>query len=126
MRLLQKMSTWVDLPDDTDGARMKVCNLSHEERANIAQKSTEIIPREYLGRVVPIPAVNGLRHNQLVAVAAVEDWEGFLDADGKEMECSTENKKTWACDPDFSRFVQEQVDLLDKQAAALVAEKRKN
>lgn len=95
---LQKLTTaWFPVPDDEDGTEFEIKHLRSGEIATITE-ATHINKYEFRqnesGELEPIPVLelNRAKEKELVIVEAVIGWKNMKDSEGKDLECTAENK----------------------------------
>lgn len=97
MRISKPIERWFDVPDDPDGARLKIRHLSPGEVADIVDQAVEqkiIYAQTEDGKMVPTysSTTNRGLDRTMTMQKAVVDWENMFEADGKtKMECTPEN-----------------------------------
>ena len=101
---------WFDMPDDPLKGRVEILHLTGGDIAEIRDQAWEV------RNVFDKDSETGFRSEQkyypgrdrqLTVCAAVVGWENFVDEVGKAMACTEENKKLWAREDGFMRFVNE-------------------
>lgn len=127
-RLMGKTSMWFDYPDDPDGGKVEVCNLTDQDIAEIGglanKERTLYDPVSGKGKIET--SYSSMVDAQETVVRAVAAWKNFFNADGSEMECSAANKRRWACDTKFARFVNDKRKIVALEAAKRLEDARKN
>lgn len=116
-KIAPRRSMWFDVPDDPLKGRVEIVHLTDGDKAEIHDQVWEI------RNVFDAKGENGFRSEQqyfsgrdrmLTVCRAVKSWENFLDPAGKTMACTEENKKMWAMEDGFMRFVNERRAVLAK------------
>ena len=127
-RLVEETKIWFELPDDPDGGRVLIRNLTDMDRATIMGKAMKnrfvFDPQE--AKVVQEQGFDILVDRLETIAMAVVDWEKFFDQDAQPMDCTDENKKKWACNQMFVSFVKDKLPVVAAEAARRSEEKRKN
>lgn len=97
MKLQKEASAWFPFPDDPDGAEFEIKHLRSGEIASITE-ATHVNKYEFrqneAGELEPVPVLElkSNREKELVIVEAVTGWKNVKDADGKDLECTPENR----------------------------------
>ena len=95
--------TWFDFED---GGRICLHSLSIEEATAISKKTTNIRVEYKQGQRFTIDVIDEDKAFSLMWDAVIVGWEGIESADGKALECTTENKiKLMKKSPVFARIV---------------------
>ncbi len=127
-RLTEKCTMWFDFPDDPDGGRVEIESLSDQDIAAIRAKAqiTRVIYDQAKERPVQEHIFDTDIDRRETVERAVKDWENFYDEDGKQMPCTVESRRQWSCSLDFVRFVNQSLAVVNAEAKARAAKKRKN
>ncbi len=127
-RAERKLTVWFDWPDDPYGARIEVEHLDRQAVAEIAARvyETRNIYNRETGQMEVEQRYNSILDRQLTAERAVRSWEGFVGPDGRQMECTRENKHYWACDRDFMTTLNEFRAIVAEKAMEEEDRKTKN
>ena len=120
-KLFERVSEWFELEGDPMGGRVKIHYLEPYEISAITGKCTRTINRlTPEGKVERVQEIDIELDKQETCVMAIADWENFVDADGKKLECNRLNKALWAGDPWFMG----QIAKFRRQLTARVKEQR--
>lgn len=123
-------AVWFDFPG---GGRVQLRTMSVDETMSAMKMTTENKPFLYQeeGRVPvvmnhEIPDLDA--RSRLSNDICIVSWEGFFDADEKEIPCTSEMKTVLMRlpDPTFRNFVNEQLKKLGEAAEAQKEAERKN
>ncbi len=110
------------IPGDPNDAFLEVVHLEPRERKIIGETSTVQVMRLGVdGKPEERIEIDMGLDREETAVKAVRNWSGYLDVDGKEMECNEVNKRYWSHDPEFMASLNGFLEIL----AAEVAKERK-
>ena len=126
-QLTEKISLWFDYPDDPDKARVEVCNLTDEDLDAIKQASTTV--RMFMGedgRVQREQLLDTSIDRRETVLRAVKSLENFFDEEGRQMSATPETLARWSCNAKFMNFLNDTYPQVNKEAARLQQEKRKN
>lgn len=131
-RLSGERVEWFDIPDDPDGAKVKIKHLKKGEQNDIEDQielyQTMLRP-DAAGKMQQEIKVNPAKGDKRYAYlcAAVIDWEKVFGADGKPMDCTDANKILLARDDEtFGPFVSKSRIALTELVAAEREAARKN
>lgn len=95
--------TWFDFED---GGRICIRSLSTEEATAISKKTTKSKVEYKQGQRFTFDETNEEIQFSLMWDSVIVDWEGLESADGKALECTTENKlRLMRKSPVFARLV---------------------
>lgn len=98
MRISKITDRWFDVPNDPDGGRIKIHNLTPGELTDITDKAykQDVVYKPIKGqkgKVEPIikQDMNTSLNRELTIKAAVVGLDKFFDREGKLMKCTPEN-----------------------------------
>jgi len=96
MRIIKIDARWFDVPNDTDGARLKIKHLSPGETSDIFDKvfKQEISYKKGAdGKMEPAFSQNTDKalDRKMTLNATVVDWENFFDQEGNDLKCTPKN-----------------------------------
>lgn len=121
---------WFDFPS---GGRVKIKNPAIDDYIRIAQESTKNEPflHEEAGKPPQIfnhEIPDNDKRTKLINDCTIEDWEGFVDENGKEIPCNSQMKTVLMRleDATFRDFVKAKLALLDEAEKAHAEEAEKN
>lgn len=116
--------TWFDLDG---GGRICLRSLSTEEAIAISKKTTKTKVEYKAGQRFSFEETDDDKQFSLMWDAVIIAWEGVETADGKELECNTENKlKLMKKSPVFARMIRGFAEKLTELDAAEKEEEVKN
>lgn len=116
--------TWFDFED---GGRICLRSLSTEEAMSITKKTTKPKVEYKYQQRFSFEETDEDKQFALMWDAIIVDWEGIETADGKIMDCTTENKvKLMKKSPVFSRAIRRFLEKLNELEAAEKEEETKN
>lgn len=116
--------TWFD---DGDGGRICLRSLSTEEATAISQKTTKKKVEYKAGQRFAFEETDDDKAFFLLWDTVIIAWEGIESADGKELECNTDNKmKLMKKSPVFARMVRGFLEKLTELDAEQKDEEVKN
>lgn len=116
-RITSEISMWFDYPDDPYGGRVHVRHLKEGELMNIRERTREMATtyvQEFRQKDVTVRQ-NGT--SEAIAIAAVMDWENFIDEKDEPMKCIPGNIKKMCMEAGFFRFIEDCLDKLEKEAS---------
>ena len=98
MRILKDDERWFDVPNDPDGATIKIKHLSPEELSDInddcfKQKTNYKVGKGKKSGYEPELTVESdpKLYREMPILKAVVDWTKFFDKKGKSMDCTPKN-----------------------------------
>ena len=124
-RLSAKKVQWFEIPGDEDGAKLKIQYLTPGELQKISGDTSRWVGKkkeEDFESELEYAPLEQIRKTRL---AAIVDWEGFIDEEGNVMKFSEANKARFLdFDPilgtdkkNFSEWIDEFRKEIDKQVA---------
>jgi len=90
-RLTNKKIRWFSLPNDPDNTRLQIQHLKNGELQRVEAETTKWIGRNVQDQFAAEMEFNPTSQARKVRAAALVDWEGFYDADGKKLPCNKAN-----------------------------------
>lgn len=96
MRIKKTIERWFDVPDDSDGGRLRIRELLPGEVTDIFDK-VFVQKINYKkgegGEFEPAFSQNTNKSldRKLTLTKTIVNWENFFDSDGKEMKCTPDN-----------------------------------
>lgn len=97
MKLQKLIKAWFDFPEDNDKASFEIKHLLAGEISEIVEKTHKRrfeFREDKKGKLTPIPILetNDLLERELTIVAVITTWKYMLDENGKQLDCTNENK----------------------------------
>jgi len=97
MRPTELMEQWFELPDDPDGGRIKLRQLSPGDKQDIYDQTLPMV-NEFrtdpeTGALIPttIQKINRKLDREITLTKCLVGWENFFDEKGKKLPCTPEN-----------------------------------
>lgn len=131
-RIKPKLTRWFDIPNDPLQGRLLVPHLDAGDLQAIAAKTVDskMISKgqnDQGERLIEVEVrTDHLKSREMTAVAGVLDWENHLDAEGKPMKCTAENKRLFSRDPEWMEFLNQCLAVLAQETAEAEEAARKN
>lgn len=121
-KLKTRPEKWFELPDDPDGARVKIKHITSAESSRVAGRFVAYEKNDVGERM----AVNIVAGNRATAAAAIIAWEKFSDETGNEMPCTPANKELWLDEEGFLEWINEKRQELADEAEKKSGDLAKN
>lgn len=125
-KITSEISTWFDYPDDPWGGRVHIRHLKEGELSSIRQRTSEIrteYVQEFRQKEVSVRQT-GLR--EAICIAAIKEWENFFDENDQQMKCTPGNIRIMCTEAGFFEFIDNCLDILEKEAAEKKETETKN
>jgi len=123
-----KPGVWFDMEG---GGRVELKILSPEDWRTIRNQTVKTVP-DYVKldgewKRFEVEKRDDDLQNELFWDSLIVAWEGLLDAKGREIPCTSENKSLlMLTQPTFSKFIGGCIDVLTKDETARMAASEKN
>ena len=96
MRIAKQVERWFTVPNDPDGAKIKMKQLTPGDKADIYDRvfvQRIDYEKDANGDLQPKMSqeTNKQLDRELTVQKSIVDWENFFDEDDKELECTPEN-----------------------------------
>lgn len=125
-RISAKKEMWFDIPGDEDGAKVKILHLTPGDIQKISSETSRWVGKSVNDKMESELEYDPLGQMRKTRIAAVLDWDGFYDADGKKLKCNKRNVEEYLDhDPElgapesktFSEWIDEFRDQLSKSVS---------
>jgi hypothetical protein len=113
-KIKSEISMWFPYPDDPYGGKVHVRLPKPGEAQAIREKAREMKVQyvKEFRQSETIIRMNGAREG--IVLAAVKDWENFLDESDKPLKCTAENVRIMCLEDGFLDFIDECLAELEK------------